>query len=87
MAAAEITSKVKYDVSPVTDMCTFVFTYTKVNATDYFDATTYSPIKTIIYARAQVDAAGADDPLTWSGTTITFSTGTGAGRVLVIGRS
>ena len=85
--AAEVTSKVKYDVSPVTNMCTFVFTYTKAEAADFFDVATYSPIKTIIYARAQVDAAGADDPLTWSGTTVTFSTGTGAGRVLVIGKA
>lgn len=86
MATAEIASKVKYNVSPVTDMMVYVFTFAKAAGGDYFDVATYSPIKSIIYARAQSDAAGADDPLTWSGTTVTFSTSTTDGRVLVIGK-
>ena len=86
MATAEIASKVKYNVAPVLDLATYVFTYAKAAGADYFNVATYCPIKTIIFARAQSDVAGADDPLTWSGTTITFSTATTDGRCIVIGR-
>lgn len=62
-----------------------VLTYTKVNATDTIAIGGDLPISAIHFAKAIVDAAGADDPLTWSGTTVTLSTGTGAGRILIVG--
>lgn len=82
-----ISSLVKYIVEPTTGMDIYVLTYTKANTTDTINLATYTPIKTIVFAKAQVDAVGADDPFTVSGTTITLSTGTGAGRLFVVGKS
>lgn len=83
--AAEVTSQVAYDGIPALGLSVYVLTYTKTGATDTLAVTTYTNIKTIVYAKAMVDAAGADDPLTWSSNVITLSTGTGAGRCLVVG--
>ena len=84
---AAINSLVAYDAEPNLNLSMRVFTYTKVNAGDTFNVATGTTIKTIIFAKAQIDADGTDDPVTWSGTTVTFHTGTGAGRLLVFGKS
>ena len=83
--AAEVTSQVAINSVPAIGQMAYVLTYTKVNAADTIALATYCPIKTINFILAQVDAAGADDPTTWTGTTITTSVGTGAGRMLVVG--
>jgi len=81
-----ISSLVKVGATEI-GLSMYVLTYTKTGASDTLAVATYSPIKTIIYAKAMIDSTGADDPLTISGTTITLSTGTGVGRVLVVGKS
>lgn len=83
-----ISSLVNYIVEPTIGTIMYVFTYTKVGATDTFDVGTGTAIKSILFAKAQVDLAGADDPITGiTGTVVTLSTGTGAGRLLVVGKS
>lgn len=72
--------------SPIPGDALRAITYTKSNAGDTLVVSTAIPElagKTIYYATARVDAAGADDPCTWSGLTVTFTTGTGAGRILI----
>lgn len=81
-----ISSLVTSIVEPTSNTGIWVFTYTKVNAADTFNVGTGTPLKKILFVKAQVDAAGADDPITTiSGTTITLSVGTGAGRCFVVG--
>ena len=88
-----ISSVVKQIAEPTNNLLTCVITYTKANAGDTIDVTQLladgltrmTPIKNILMAKAQVDLAGADDPLTVSGSTITFTTGTGEGRCIVVG--
>lgn len=80
-----ISSVVANNVIPAIGEDVHVLTYTKANAGDTIDLATYTPIKSIKFAKAQIDLAGADDPLTFSGTVVTLSTGTGAGRIIVFG--
>jgi hypothetical protein len=81
-----ISSLVALNAQPNLGTTMYVFTYTKTGATDTFNVATGTAIKNIVYAKAQIDADGSDDPITWSGTTVTFSTGTGAGRLFVVGK-
>ena len=80
-----VSSLVKYISEPTAGTLTYVFTYTKSGASDTFNVATGTPIKSILFVKAQLDT-GADDPCTVSGTTITFVTGTGAGRMFVVGK-
>ena len=87
MTVAAVTSVVaRPSLIPGLGQNAYVITYSKANVGDTLDVVAYG-IKTIVFAEARDDSAGADDPVTWSGTTISFSAGTGAGRVLVIGES
>jgi phage terminase large subunit-like protein len=86
MTSAEAGSEVVYNASPGLGLAVYVFTYTKANAVDWIVASTYCPIKTILFVKANFDADGTDDPVTWSGQTITMSTGTGAARMVVVGK-
>jgi hypothetical protein len=82
-----VSSLVKYIVEPTMGSTMYVFTYTKVNVGDTFNVATGTAIKSILFAKAMIDADGADDPLaSISGTTVTFTTGTGAGRLFVVGK-
>ena len=69
----------------------YVVTYSKAGASDTIDVSTTtttnldSPIKSVKFACASDDTAGAEDPLTYSDAVITLSANTGAGRALVIG--
>jgi len=84
--AAEVSSKVEYVAVPNIHTKTIVMTYSKASATDYITLATYA-IKTVIFAKAVVDLAGADDPCTYADDVITLSTGTGASRALIVGTS
>ena len=85
---AETTSKVYYNAVPANNLRVVVLTYTKLAQNDTINVSTYGDINTILYAKAQNDAAGADDPVSFAATTITLkSADTGAGRALVIGRA
>jgi hypothetical protein len=81
---------------PNADASMYAVTYSKGAAGDGIDvqysdgiSTTangrFLPIKTIRFVIASDDGAGAEDPSTYSGGRITFSAGTGAGKLLVIG--
>ena len=85
MTSAAVSSVTAYSSSPQLNETSAVIKYTKANAGDTYDVSNKMAISAIDFAVAVVDAAGAADPLTWSGTTITFTTGTGAGRVFVVG--
>jgi len=85
MTTQEIAATSVTNVTPQLGGTVAVLTYTKVNATDTIEIGGDIPISTIHWAKAIVDTAGADDPLTWSDTTITLSAGTGAGRILIVG--
>mgnify|MGYP003417929768 CR=1 FL=1 len=76
---AEVTSKSSILISPQLNSSLVVVKYTKVNATD--TVTVSFPVKAVI---ASVDATGAVDPATFSGSVITLSTGTGAGTAIVV---
>lgn len=82
---AAVTSVTARQEVPNCTNSVYVITYSKGATGDTLDIATYTPIKTILFAVASDDGAGAEDPLAWSGTTITFSAGTGAGRLLLIG--
>lgn len=81
-----VTSVTSRNVVPQIDMKMVAIAYTKANAADTLDMSTYG-INTVRYVSAKDDTAGADDPCTWSGSTITFSTNTGTGTALVVGSS
>ena len=81
-----VTSVTQYNVLPFIDKKMVVVTYTKANAGDTLDMSTYG-INTVLYATAKKTSTGADDPCTWSSATITFTTGTAAGAALVVGSS
>jgi len=84
MTTAAVSSVVNKLVTPQLGIGCAVITYSKANVADTLNVATLLPAATsIVAARATVDAAGADDPCTFSGTTITFTTGTGAGRAIV----
>jgi len=81
-----VSSLVKNIIEPTVGASIWVFTYTKVNEPDTFNVGTGTSLKKILFVKAMLDATGADDPITAiSGTTITLSAGTGAGRCLVVG--
>jgi hypothetical protein len=84
--AAEVTSKVVNSMVPGLGPQVYILTYTKTGITDTVVVSTYTPIKSIIWAKAMIDADGSDDPITSIASgTVTLSTGTGAGRVMVVG--
>ncbi len=85
MTTQEIVATNVAGVAPQLGGTVAVLTYTKVNATDTIEIGGDLPISAIHFAHAVLDNAGEADPLTWSGTTVTLSTGTGAGRILVVG--
>jgi hypothetical protein len=88
MASIEVTSQVPYNAVPALNTKVLVLTYTKLNQNDNINVATYGNIGKVVFAKAQNDAAGADDPVTFSGYTLTLtSADIGAGRVLVVGRS
>lgn len=87
MTTAEATAEVAYDAVPSLGLEIYVVTYTKGAATDWVLTTTLSPEgPKVLFTKAMIDLTGADDPCSWSSSTnrITCSTGTGAGRMLVI---
>jgi len=84
MTSAAVTSVTKYEVSPFMDHKSAVFTYTKANAGDTLDVSGYG-IATVRFAIAQTTGAGTADPVTWSSSTVTFTSGTGAGACIVFG--
>ena len=87
MASIEATSKVAYDCVPAIGLSVYILTYTKNTQNDTIALATYTPIKTVMFVIAQDDAAGNDDPVTWSGTALTLtSADTGAGHLLVVGK-
>lgn len=85
--AAEVTSQVDYNAIPALGKNMWVFTYTKATQNDTIAVATYATgIRTILYAIANIDADGSDDPCTISGTSITLTSATtGAGRILIVG--
>jgi len=85
MTTQEISATAVSRNTPQQGATVSVLTYTKINATDTIEIGGDLPISAIHWAKAIVDAAGADDPLTWSDTTVTLSAGTGAGRILIVG--
>ena len=86
-AAAEIGSRTIVECAPNNNVMVYVFEYTKLTQNDTIAVATYSPIRNILFAKAQIDADGSDDAVAISGTTITLKgASTGAGRVLVIGK-
>ena len=85
MTTQEIAATSVTDVTPQLGGTVAVLTYTKVNAADTIEIGGDLPISAIHFADARLDNAGEDDPLTWSGTTVTLSAGTGAGRILIVG--
>jgi len=82
--AAEVTSKVEYIVTPNIHVKAIVMTYSKASATDYITLTNYG-IRTVLFADCRDDTGGADDPCTLATSVVTLSSGTGAGRALIIG--
>jgi hypothetical protein len=82
-----ISSLVKYIAEPTQGLSVYVIKYTKAGATDFLTASLTIPVNTILYAKAMIDLDGSDDPLIISGATITLSTGTGAGRCLIVAKS
>lgn len=91
MAISSVTAR---QVCPNSGLSMFVVTYSKAGATDYctMDVVTnelaFSPMKTVRFACASDDTAGASDVVTYATSVVTFvGTGslTGAGRLLVIG--
>jgi len=82
--AAEATSQTRYDVGPMFDKKMIIVTHTKASATDYITCSAYG-ITTVLWAMSKVLATGADDPCTWATSVVTFTTGTGASSVLVVG--
>ena len=86
MTSAAVSSQVAYNGVPQLNTSSGVITYSKANVGDTLNVATKMPgVTSVLFAKASIDASGADDPLTFSGTTITFTTGTGAGRVFVVG--
>ena len=86
-AATEMGSELAYLVEPTNQYQTWVVQYTKANAADYINLQTYCPtISSILMVLAMDDGTGTIDPVSWSGTTVTFSTATTVGRLLVIGK-
>jgi len=83
---AEVSSKVGNNVLPALGYAVYVVSYSKANVGDTIDVALTYPVKEIAFAQATIDADGSADPCTWSGTTITLTESTGAGRVLVVAR-
>ena len=93
MALSAITFR---QLSPVADLSMYAMTYSKgatgdtidVKYTDGISTTAngpFLPIKNIRFVLASDDTAGAEDPSTYSGSVITLSAGSGAGKLIVIG--
>ena len=87
MTTAEVGSKVAYIAEPTTGMEIWVIAYTKANDGDTLNVASITPIKTILQAYAISDADGVLDPVVISGSTMTFSTTTTDGKVIVFGKS
>jgi len=84
MTTQEISATSVTGITPQLGGTVAVLTYTKVNAGDTIEIGGDLPISTIHYITARLDT-GADDPCSWSGTTVTLTAGTGAGRILIVG--
>jgi hypothetical protein len=82
MALSSITFR---NIIPTCSASFYVMTYSKASTNDYFTATIDTPIKTLRFALAQDSTAGAEDPVSFTSTVVTFSAGTAAGRILFIG--
>lgn len=85
--AAEVTAKTNAEVAPIGGATNkgikmAYITYTKANATDYFTCGFAKEVLLVVGAR--LNATGADDPATVSTNVITFTTGTGASRALIV---
>ena len=81
---AAITSITDYEVSPNSSIKCMIITYTKAGTSDTIDVGTYpGGVTNIIGATARKTSDGADDPVDWSGTTLTLSAGTGSGFCVV----
>ena len=90
-----VTSVVVNQIIPNANESMYVATYSKSNTGDFItvNAVVSStlrneplfPIKTVKWAVATDDTAGAADPLSWSGLVISLTSGTGAGRMVLIG--
>jgi hypothetical protein len=83
-------------IVPNANLSAYVITYSKGGAGDTIDvsftdgiSTTangpFLPIKNLTFVALTDDTAGAPDPATYATTVITPSSGTGAGKGLVIG--
>lgn len=83
-------------ICPSQNISMYLVTYIKTNATDFItinaivDSTSQNepltPMKTARFAMATDDTAGAVDPITFSSVVkLSMSSGTGAGRMLIVG--
>ena len=86
---AAVTAITEYQLAPGIDKKMIVMSYSKASANDYITVSSYG-IRTILWASAKDDTAGADDVCTWSNAVLTFTgtgTLTGSGTCIIVGSS
>ena len=87
MTSAAVTVNASYKVDSTQGYSMYQISYSKANAGDTLDLSTYTPMKSILFAFAKKVSDGSADPIILDGsTTITFSAGTLAGSLLVVGK-
>lgn len=87
MTAAEVSGKSSVQITPIGGATNdgvkmALLKYTKTNAGDYFTVGIAKSIVAVV--KASINASGADDPATFATNVVTFTTGTGAGRAIIL---